>query len=251
MLAPRIPCERAAVGSPAAGFGRLPVTQSLSTGLRRRTVSADACAPHSMRACRGWVACGGFRSPAGDPITLDGFTPPNGECRCLRPAFHASVLRLGRLRRVSVACRRPSYFSLLAQRKVAQRNGLDEPAGTTSPLCRGAWINGAPPDLRCGHPAPLGNRGTGCRTTCGWVVGGCVRQLDVPECTAPLLLLRFPSGRGVAVSAPLEAASWQGKAQSCTLFPFPGLIQAVSFGSLSLGQQSKETRWPAGQRNPP
>ena len=90
--------------------------------------------------------------------------------------------RLGRLRRVSVACRRPSYFSLRAQRKVAQRNGLDEPAGTTSPLCRGAWINGTPPDLRCGHPAPLGNRGTGYRTTCGWVglwVGACGSSMSL------------------------------------------------------------------------
>ena len=55
---------------------------------------------------------------------------------------------------VSVACRRPSYLSLLAQREVTQRNGLIQSADTTSQLCLGFGSSSRLRDTRSGHTAP-------------------------------------------------------------------------------------------------
>jgi hypothetical protein len=49
-------------------------------------------------------------------------------------AWVASLLACGVL---SSACRRPSHFSLLAQREVTKRNGLVESADPTSLVGRG------------------------------------------------------------------------------------------------------------------
>ena len=61
---------------------------------------------------------------------------------------------LARNKAVSVACRRPSYLSLPAQREVTQRNGLIQSADTTSRLCRGLGSHSHLPDTRSGHTEP-------------------------------------------------------------------------------------------------
>ncbi|MDE2087410.1 MAG: hypothetical protein KGI63_09265, partial [Xanthomonadaceae bacterium] len=57
-------------------------------------------------------------------------------------------------RAVSDACRRPSYFSLLAQREITQRNGLIQSAAITSRAFRGSWSYARLRDKRYGHTAP-------------------------------------------------------------------------------------------------
>ena len=54
---------------------------------------------------------------------------------------------------VSVACRRPSHLSLLAQSKVAQRNGLVQSADPTSQKYRGLRSHSRLRDTRHGHAA--------------------------------------------------------------------------------------------------
>jgi hypothetical protein len=75
------------------------------------------------------LACGGLLLlllPSGEKVGMRGFMV----------GLVARLLACGGL---SDACRRPSYFSLLAQREVAKRNGLIEPADPTSLGGRGVW----------------------------------------------------------------------------------------------------------------
>ena len=149
--------------------------------------------------------------------------------------------------------RRPSHFSLLAQRKVTQRNGLVSTSGQRAcaiTLCRqGSLLTESLPPL--------------CRDRSGATAREIKWQLEVAMTRAPLraepgdaqrakpypYLPRPTRARGIAAAAPLE---WRPNRQSKVLPACNSieLHQAISLGYFSLGQQREVTRASAGGRKP-
>jgi hypothetical protein len=188
-------------------------------------------------------------------------------------------------RGLSNAYRRPSHFSLRAQRKVTKRNGLAPPDGDKSVhdfalAGEAAAYRGAAAAM----PRALGGRGERARfgslSRCQWTRALCfawrtaaascadVRSIErrrtcrrfmrgpAVHAGRPRYSLRrrppspsFPSGRGIAAAPNGRRPAFLKHRALARSYP-PRAHRAISLGYFSLGPQRKVTRAPVGVRKP-
>jgi hypothetical protein len=173
-------------------------------------------------------------------------------------------------------CRGPGHFLLRAQEKVTKEKGTPQrrPSGlcgsaglfdTTSLSCRkgigpadapaGLFVRAAPPlrgptsRARAARSAALafGIRRYASPEHVRWWPSRRIKTGDAP---ASQSLPQFGSRRDVAAAHPRSDSVDSSKVQPCSASIPGGMNPAISLGHLSLGQQRKVARWPAGQRKP-